>query len=144
MLSHSLVSDQLCNPMGYSCQAPLSMGILQLRILKWVAVPSSRGSSHTRDWTQVSCIAGRFFTVWATREAQSVVELGFDPWQSKCFHLPCYAATADVWWKSPFIIPNMTKGAKESRTCIIVRSDGLTQLLGQTHAKLSGRLSCVE
>ena len=45
----------------------LSMGILQVRILKWVAMPSSRGSSQPRDQTQVSCIAGRFFTSWATR-----------------------------------------------------------------------------
>ena len=45
-------------------------GILQARILKWVAFPFSRGSSQTRDRTQVSHIAGRFFTSWATREAQ--------------------------------------------------------------------------
>ena len=45
------------------------MGILQARILKWVSMPSSRESSRSRDWTQVSCIAGRFFTIWATREA---------------------------------------------------------------------------
>ena len=49
-------------------QAPLSTGILQARILEWVAVPSSRGSSQPRDQTQVSHIAGRDFTVWATRE----------------------------------------------------------------------------
>ena len=46
------------------------MGILQARILEWVAMPSSRGSSWPRDRTQVSCIAGGFFTVWATKEAQ--------------------------------------------------------------------------
>ena len=51
-------------------QAPLSMGLLQARILEWVAIPSSRRSSQPSDWTQVSCIAGRFFTIWATREAQ--------------------------------------------------------------------------
>ena len=45
-------------------------GILQVRILQWVAISFSRGSSRPRDWTQVSCIAGRFFTSWATREAQ--------------------------------------------------------------------------
>ena len=45
-----------------ACQASLSMGILQARILEWVAMPSSRGSSRSRDQTQVSCIAGRFFT----------------------------------------------------------------------------------
>ena len=41
----------------------------QARILEWVAMPSSRGSSQPRDQTQVSHIAGRFFTSWATREA---------------------------------------------------------------------------
>ena len=40
------------------------------RILEWVAMPSSRGSSQPRDWTQVSHIAGGFFTDWATREAK--------------------------------------------------------------------------
>ena len=45
-------------------------GILQARILEWVAFPFSRGPSQARDQTQVSCIAGRFFTIWATREAQ--------------------------------------------------------------------------
>ena len=45
-------------------------GILQVRILEWVAIPSSRESSQPRDPTQVSHIAGRFFTIWAIREAQ--------------------------------------------------------------------------
>ena len=43
-------------------------GILQARILEWVAIPFSRGSSWLRDQTQISHIAGRFFTVWATRQ----------------------------------------------------------------------------
>ena len=61
----------VCDPMDYiACQVPLSMGVLQARILEWVAMPSSRGSSWSRDLTQVSHIAGGFFTVWATREAQ--------------------------------------------------------------------------
>ena len=51
-------------------QAPLSVEILQARILEWVAMPSSRGSSEPRDQTQVSRTAGEFFTSWATREAQ--------------------------------------------------------------------------
>ena len=54
-----------------ACKAPLSMGILQARILEWDVMPSSRGSSQPRYWTQVSRIAGSFFTSWATREAQS-------------------------------------------------------------------------
>ena len=53
-----------CSPSGSSVH-----GILQARRLEWVAMPSSRGSSYPRDWTHVSCIAGRFFMVWASREA---------------------------------------------------------------------------
>ena len=55
-------------------QAPLSMGILQTRIVEWVAMPSSRGSSQPRDQTQVSQIAGRFFTVWVTREDRCSIQ----------------------------------------------------------------------
>ena len=43
----------------------------------WVAFPFSRGSSQPRDWTQVSCMAGGFFTNWAIREALSTKELMF-------------------------------------------------------------------
>ena len=53
-----------CSPPGSSVQ-----GILQARILEWIAVSFSRGSSQPRDWTPVSCIAGRFLTVWGSREA---------------------------------------------------------------------------
>ena len=48
-------------------------GIPQARILEWVAIPFSRESSQPRDRTQVSCIAGGFFIIWATREAQESV-----------------------------------------------------------------------
>ena len=51
-------------------QAPLSLEILEARMLERVAVPSSRGSSQPRDQTQVSHIASGFFTSWVTREAQ--------------------------------------------------------------------------
>ena len=44
-------------------------GILQARIMEWTAFPFSRGSFQPRDQTQVSRIAGGFFTSWATREA---------------------------------------------------------------------------
>ena len=54
----------LCGPMDYTARE-----ILQTRILEWVAIPSSRGSFQPRDRTQVSWIAGKFFTSWATREA---------------------------------------------------------------------------
>ena len=53
----------LCNPMDYTVHR-----ILQARILEWVPFSFSRGSSQPRDWIQVSCIVGRFCTIWATRE----------------------------------------------------------------------------
>ena len=55
----------LFDPMDYTV-----LRILQSRILEWVAFLFSRGSSQPRDWTQVSRIAGGFFTNWAIREAQ--------------------------------------------------------------------------
>ena len=61
--SHSVVSD-FFDPLDYTVH-----GILQARILEWTALPSSRGSSQLRDRTQISHIAGGFFTSWATKEA---------------------------------------------------------------------------
>ena len=64
----------LCDPMDYHPPGSTVHGIFQARILEWVVIPSSRGSSPPRDQAWVSCIAGRFFfffflTIWATREA---------------------------------------------------------------------------
>ena len=64
MLSHSVLSDSV-TPGTADRQNSLSVGILQARILEWVAMPSSRGSSQPRDQAEVSHIAGRFFTNWA-------------------------------------------------------------------------------
>ena len=58
----------LCNPMDCSPSGSSVHGILQARILEWLAIPFSRGSFWPKDRTQFSCTAGRFFTVWATRE----------------------------------------------------------------------------
>ena len=62
---------QLCltlwDPMDCNLPGSSVHGILQARILEWVAIP------FFRDQTQVSCIAGRFFTVWATREGTSKI-----------------------------------------------------------------------
>ena len=55
-------------------RASLFMGILQARMLEWVAMPSSWGSSQPRDWTQVSHVAGGSFIIWATKEAFTVSE----------------------------------------------------------------------
>ena len=58
-------SPALCDPLDYTVHR-----LLQARLLEWVAFPFSRGSSQPKDQTQASCIAGGFFTSWATREAQ--------------------------------------------------------------------------
>ena len=104
----------LCDPMDCSLPGPSVHGILQARILEWVAVLFSSGSSQTRDQTQhsciaeywsglqfhtpgdlpgpgstrVSCIAGGFFTVWATREAPLLYE-AFDNSEPRSFVF-CY------------------------------------------------------
>ena len=64
--SHTVVSDSLW-PMDCSRGSSVH-GIFQARVLEWVAISFSRGSSSPRDWTQVSCLVGRRFTIWATRE----------------------------------------------------------------------------
>ena len=55
-------------------------GILQARILEWEAFPFSRGSSPSRDKTQVSHIAGGFFTTWATREDLAGTQINLLQW----------------------------------------------------------------
>ena len=70
IVSHSVMSDSL-RPHGLATPNPPDLsvhGILQARILEWVAIPFSRASSLPRDWTCVSCITGRFFTSWDTRK----------------------------------------------------------------------------
>ena len=67
----------LCDPMDYKVP-----GILQPRILEWVAFPFSRGSSQPRDWTQVSCIAGKFLTSWATRGSPRILKWVVYPFSS--------------------------------------------------------------
>ena len=75
-LNHMVLAVQscptLCDPMDCSPPGSCVHGILQAKILEWVAISSSRGSSRPRDGTQESGIAGRVFTIWATREASSI------------------------------------------------------------------------
>ena len=69
-------SPTLCDPMDDTPQCSSVYGLLQVIILEWVAISFSRGSSWPRNWTQVSCITGRFFTMWATREPEKEVWWG--------------------------------------------------------------------
>ena len=59
----------LCDPEDWNLPGSSVHWIFQVRILEWVAIPFSRRFSQSRDQTWVSCIAGRFFIIWATREA---------------------------------------------------------------------------
>ena len=92
-----------CSPPGSSIH-----GIFQARVLEWVAISFSRGSSWPRDWTQVSRVAGRHFTIWATREAHiwvqfssvqfscSVVSDSSQPHESQHARPPCPSPTPGV------------------------------------------------
>ena len=77
----------LCISWTVAHQALLCHGILQARILEWVTIPCCRGSCQPREWTQVSCTAGRFFTIWAT-------------WISLISQLALHAVkhTTRLWW----------------------------------------------
>ena len=64
------VMSDSCDPMGCSLPGSSVHGILQARILEWVAISFSWGSSRPGNQTRVSCIVGRFFTNWPKREAE--------------------------------------------------------------------------
>ena len=64
-LSRSVMSDS-CDPTDCSPPGSSVHGSLQARILEWIAIPFSRGSSQPGDWTCVSCVTGRFFALWTT------------------------------------------------------------------------------
>ena len=81
----------LCDPVDCSPPGSSIHGILQARIMEWVAISFSRGSSWSRDRTQVSCIAGRRFNLWATREAKIMGCLLY-----KCQAL-CLVPGTEVW-----------------------------------------------
>ena len=70
----------LCDPMYCSPPGSSLHGILQARVLERVAISFSRGSSRPRDWTRVSCIPGRHFNLWATREAPKERCNALDSW----------------------------------------------------------------
>ena len=68
---------RLCDPIDCSLSGSSVHGIFQARVLEWIAISFSRGSSLPRNRTRVSRVAGRRFTVWATREAKLKLDSGF-------------------------------------------------------------------
>ena len=107
-----------CNPIDGSLPGFSIHGILQARILEWVAISFSRGSSQARNQTQVSCISGRFFSSWTSREAPLIgyyvvvdwTELNWDCIVSHCRERPWFnepvshhenlAYVSILWWTS--------------------------------------------
>ena len=81
-----------------ACQVPLSMGILQVRILEWVAMPSSRASSQPRSSIQVSHIAGRFFTIWATGKHKPWMSIKYFQVVVLCFSERFSSHLSDIAW----------------------------------------------
>ena len=104
----------ICNPMYCSLPGSSVHGILQARILEWVAISFSRGSSQPTDWTQVSRIVDRCFTIWArAREAlsfsiqfssvqfsRSVMSDSLRPHESQHTRPPCPSPTPRVYLNS--------------------------------------------
>ena len=106
----------LCDPMDYNPPGSSVHEILQARIPEWVAVLFSRGSSRPRDWTEIYHIAGRFFTVWAPREAHKVKSLSrvqpfVTPWTVAYQVPPSMGFSRQEYWSrlpfpSPGDLPN--------------------------------------
>ena len=91
----------LCDPMDYTVQ-----GILQARILEWVAYPFSSGSSWPRNQTGASCIEGGFFTNWAMREAQTSKRMLTNPDKSG----------------NSYLLPNLIENGSSIVCCLLLVS----------------------
>ena len=105
------------------CSSPGSSvhGILQARILEWVAISFSRGSSQPRDWTQVSCITGRCFTIWATRWNQTHEKM----WWYKCVMAPYHEHDSSCFLKQNHWSDNewQTLLAREASSGLFLTTD---------------------
>ena len=93
-------------------------GILQARILEWVAISFSRGSSWPRDWTWVSCIAHRFFTIWATRETPPGSSVHGDS-PGKNTGVGCHALLNSITVKKKIIIISLSNSLVHSFLSLI-------------------------
>ena len=83
----------LCDPMDYSPPGSSVHRVLQARILQWLAMPFSRRSSWPLGRIWVSCIAGRFFTIWATKEPLFLVWVTLNSFFSLTFPLHTWTAS---------------------------------------------------
>lgn len=92
---HSIqLCPTLCDPMNCNLPGSSAHGIFQARMLEWVAISLSRGSSEPRDWTQVSCTTGRFFSDWSY---QGCIQLNVYSTFSLSVY-PLYAWASSNFW----------------------------------------------
>ena len=123
MNSNVLVAQQcltLCNPIDCSLPGSSIHGIFQARVLQWVSISFSRGSSQLRDLTRVSRIAGRHFTLWASMGGHS--ESG--GWNNNdVLHPPCWSQVTErvqlIGWRGDSIV--LTEILMKSPTSITTK-----------------------
>ena len=126
----------LGNPMDCSPPGSSIHGIFQARVLEWVAISFSRRSSLPRDWTWVSCIVSRCFTIWATREVTKWINLlkwikliynhsDFFTHTNKLLALFClikdfdqlYISWRRQWHPTPALLPGKSHGRRSLVSC---------------------------
>ena len=94
-------------------------GFLQARILEWIAMPFSKGSSRPGNQTcdfWVSCVAGRFFTHWVTWEAPGVIQMKGTAFQGRLFWLECVGSLRHLENKQHGLDPQLWNTGQHSRT----------------------------
>ena len=99
----------LCDSMDLARQAPLSLGILQARILEWVAMPAFKGSSQPRDPTQVSFIAGGFFTNCAPKGLPQLNSCVLRTSQVQSLVLEDTHTARSVTWTTTALLPRSSQ-----------------------------------
>ena len=89
----------LCDPVDCSPPGSSVHGVFQARVLECFAISFSGGSSYPRDRTQVSCIAGRFYTIWATREAHSQMSVHLRKIRTRPSRTVLYQLSTSLKWE---------------------------------------------
>ena len=130
----------LCNPMNCSLPGSSVHEILQARILEWAAVSFSRGSSQPRDWTLVSCIAGRFFT---TKPSRKPKKHSVSPYNMPLASTPLGVVVVGGGWDSQLAPSQMLvtdmRSSEENVLCAHLRRTGPLIQLNHTQGKVRGK-----
>ena len=136
----------LCDPMDCSPPGSSVHGILQARILEWVAISFSMGSSWLRDQIQVSCIGRQMLYYWATWEARGKPDVGLNPhfWAvwlwGALFHHPTCILTCEIGRKEMQVHNPSSKSLEGTRACSDFRD--FTCGLGRCPGPSQGRWGC--